>query len=43
MDKILSISIAAYNVAECIEHALNSLIGEKDLLKKLEIIIVNSY
>ena len=41
MDKILSISIAAYNVAECIEHALNSLIGEKDLLKKLEIIIVN--
>lgn len=40
-NKILSISIAAYNVAECIEQAMTSLVKETDLLQKMEIIIVN--
>ncbi len=41
MNKILSISIAAYNVEGCIDNAIASLVKEKDLLCKLEIIIVN--
>lgn len=40
-NKILSISIAAYNVAECLGQAMISLTTEEDLLQQLEIIIVN--
>ena len=40
-NKILSISIAAYNVAECLGQAMTSLTAEEDLLQQLEIIIVN--
>lgn len=41
MNKILSISIAAYNVEKCINDAIMSLIKDKDLLNEIEIIIVN--
>ena len=39
--KILSISIAAYNVAGCIDQAMASLCKDEELLQKIEVIIVN--
>ena len=39
--KILSISIAAYNVSECLDNAMASLIEDEALLQEIEIIIVN--
>ena len=39
--KILTISIAAYNVEKFIEQTLNSLIKEADILEKLEIFVVD--
>ena len=41
MNKILSISIAAYNVSEYLDHTVTSLITEESVLDKIEIIIVN--
>lgn len=41
MRKILSISIAAYNVASCIMETLDTLITDKEILNKIQVIIVN--
>ena len=41
MDKVLTISIAAYNVEQYIEKTLNSLICDEEHIKKLEVIIIN--
>ena len=41
MDKLLTISIAAYNVSSYIADTLNSLIVDKDCLNALDIIVVN--
>lgn len=40
-NKILSISIAAYNVSECLDNAMVSLIKDETILQDIEIIIVN--
>ena len=40
-EKVLSISIASYNVEQYIENTIASLIANQEVLKKLEIIIVN--
>lgn len=41
-EKLLTISIAAYNVEKCLQYAIKScLIKKRDLRKRLEIIIVN--
>ncbi len=41
MGKILTISIAAYNVSASIEKTIKSLIVKKDYMDKLDIIVVN--
>ena len=41
MRKILSISIAAYNVQQYLENTVNSLLADADSVGKLEILIVN--
>ena len=41
MSKILSISIAAYNVEKFLKGTLDSLISDRETLDKMEIIIVN--
>ncbi len=40
-EKILSISVAAYNISETIDQVMESLTKDSSLLQKLEIIIVN--
>lgn len=40
-NKILSISIAAYNVSKYLDNAMKSLIQDESLLQRMEIIIVN--
>ena len=40
-EKILSISIAAYNVSEYIRHGIESLILDSTYMKKIDVIIVN--
>ncbi len=40
-NKVLSISIAAYNVSEYLDNVMESLIRNEEVLAKLEIIIVN--
>ena len=40
-EKVLSISVAAYNIAETIDTAVSSLLQDKELLDEIEIIIVN--
>ncbi len=41
MAKVLTISIAAYNVGSCLEKTLSSLIINDDAFDKLEVLIVN--
>ena len=41
MGKILTISIAAYNISQYISDALNSLISDQTVLDRLEVIVVN--
>lgn len=41
MEKILTISVAAYNVAKYLEKTLDSIVESKEILEALEIIIVN--
>lgn len=41
MSKILSISIAAYNIENCIMETLDTLIVDRDTLNKIQVIIVN--
>ena len=40
-EKVLSISIAAYNVEAFLEDTVSSLTGDKETLRKLDILIVN--
>ena len=40
MKKVLTISIAAYNIEDYIENALNSLVVD-GIMEKIEVIIVN--
>ena len=45
MEKILTISIAAYNVAEYLKHTLDSIVNNRivprELLEKLEVLVVD--
>lgn len=41
MEKILTVSIAAYNVEDYLEKTLDSIVEAKEILEALEIIIVN--
>ncbi len=41
MDKILTVSVAAYNIENDIKQTLDSLIVSKDLMKLLEVIVVD--
>lgn len=41
IEKLLTISIAAYNVEEYLEETLQSLVCEKNIMDKLEVIIVD--
>lgn len=41
MQKILSVSVAAYNVENCLKETLDSLLCDNETLSKIEIIIIN--